>query len=286
MKALYSLHADAYLFFAFTSPILFFSKGIYNTIHDMGAWDAAQAMKPFQKLYWRVSYRICAKVSKCIFTVSNFSKQRIADILKYDPNKIEVVSSAVSANVVDLSRSDFPTVKKKYSLPDKYILSLSTLEPRKNLSLLLEAYSQIQDQVDYDLVLVGRKGWKMEDVLEKYNSQKRIHITGFVEDEDVAHIYKNALCFVFPSLYEGFGLPPVEALTLQTPVLASNAASIPEVLMDQAIYFENNSKQELKDKLLHLNESAGSMPRGLNEYQKKHYSFPYTAKRILEVVES
>lgn len=72
--------------------------------------------------------------------------------------------------------------------------------------LLLEAYSEIMDKVDFDLVLIGRNGWKMDDVIKKYNKNERIHITGFVEDKHVSIIYKKALCFIFPSLYEGFGL--------------------------------------------------------------------------------
>ncbi len=110
----------------------------------------------------------------------------------------------------------------------------------------MEAYDQVKDSVDYDLVLVGRKGWKMDEVLEKYGAKSRIHITGFVDDEHLSSIYKNAVCFVFPSLYEGFGLPPVEALALGTPVISSDAASLPEVLMNQATYFHSNSKKELE----------------------------------------
>ena len=163
-------------------------------------------------------------------------------------------------------------------------MTLSTLEPRKNLELLLKAFTAIQDKVDYDLVLVGRKGWKMDEVLEKYNSKERIHITGFVDDEHVSVIYKNAMCFIFPTLYEGFGLPPVEALSMGTPVISSDAASMPEILRNQAVYFKSDDQQELEKLLLNLEGNVVSMPHELDEYQKKNYRFDESAKKVLKII--
>lgn len=284
MRELYKIKADKYLFFAFTSPLLFKKKGIYNTIHDMGAWDASDAMKISQKIYWRTTMRRAAKVSQGIITVSDFSRGRIADILKYPKEKIRVVNSAVYEGVIKDYGYSFDEIKKIYDLPEKYIMTLSTLEPRKNMVMLLDAFSEVQQDVNYDLVLVGRKGWKMDEVIEKYDAKERIHITGFVKDEHVSVLYKNAMCFVFPSLYEGFGLPPVEALALGTPVIASDAASIPEVLMEQAAYFKNNSIDELKQILLSLENNLNSMPCGLNNYQKENYCFESSAKKVINFI--
>ena len=283
--SLYKIRADKYLFFSFTSPILFLKKGIYNTIHDMGPWDVADTLKGLQRFYLRTTCRCSAKLSKGIITVSDFSKKRIMDILNYPEDKIRVVYSAVYQSGLSIANIDYEKVKEEYALPKKYIMSLSTLEPRKNLSILLEAFVDIMDFVEYDLVLVGRKGWKIEDVLKKYGNQSRIHITGYVKDEYVAHIYREAMCFVFPSLYEGFGLPPVEALTFGTPVIASNAASIPEILMDRAIYFSNDSVDELKEILLNLNSIIETAPKALNDYQIYNYSFDNSAKRVLEFIQ-
>lgn len=279
---LYRIKADRYLFFAFTSPILFRRKGIYNTIHDMGPWDSSEALKILQKLYFRITYKWSVKASQGIITVSEFSKGRIVDILKFPKGRIRVISSAVYEGVTRTSGAEFKEIQSKYKLPHKYIMALSTLEPRKNLSILLEAFSNVMDKVDYDLVLVGRKGWKMDAVIEKFNSISRIRITGFVRDEHVSLIYKKAICFVFPSLYEGFGLPPVEALAIGTPVIASNAASIPEVLMEQAVYFENNSREELEAILLNLENIVDTMPHELNAYQRENYNFEKSAAKVLE----
>lgn len=283
---LYKIKADKYIFFAFTSPMLFRRKGIINTIHDMGAWDSAEAMKPLQKFYWRTTMRCSASVSERIITVSEFSKGRIVGILKYPKEKVEVISSAVYEGVTKDYGYTFLDIKEKYGLPDKYIMTLSTLEPRKNMVVLLEAFCEIKDKVKYDLVLVGRKGWKMDDVINKYNNDGRIHITGFVDDEHVSVIYKNAMCFVFPSLYEGFGLPPLEALALGTPVISSDAASMPEVLRNQAVYFRNKNRDELSMLLVNLEELLVNMPRELDEIQKENYRFKVSAYKVLRLLKS
>lgn len=281
---LYKIKADKFIFFAFTSPIFFRRKGIINTIHDMGAWDSAEAMTLFQKLYWRTTYRASASASEMIITVSEFSKGRIHKILRYPKERINVIYSAVYEAVTKDYGSTFRDIQDRYGLPEKYIMTLSTLEPRKNIELLLKAFSDIKDKVDYDLVLVGRKGWKMDEIIEKYDKSGRVHITGFVDDEHVSVIYKNAMCFVFPSLYEGFGLPPVEALALGTPVIASDAASIPEVLMEQATYFRNNSVNELKSLLLNLKTGVKTWPKELNNFQKINYRFSESASKILKLI--
>lgn len=281
---LYKIKADKYFFFAFTSPIIFKRKGIINTIHDMGAWDSSESMTFFQKIYWQTTYKFSARVSERILTVSEFSKHRINKILKYPKERISVIYSAVSKNLTKNNENTFEEIKDKYSLPTKYIMTLSTLEPRKNIQILLKAFSNVFNKVEYDLVLVGRMGWKMEEIINQYKSKDRIHVTGFVEDEHVSEIYRNAMCFVFPSTYEGFGLPPVEALALGTPVISSNAASLPEILMDQAVYFNSQKIEELEKKLLKLEKEVESMPCCLNQFQQENYSFEISANKILKII--
>ena len=241
-------------------------------------------MKLFQKLYWRATIRVAAQVSEGIVTVSNFSKRRIAAILKYPSEKISVIYSAVCGEIMNNSEITFDQVKKEYHLPDKYIMTLSTLEPRKNMKILLEAYSEIRSRADFHLVLVGRNGWMMDEILKKFDSDDYIHVTGFVKDEHVSLIYKHAICFIFPSLYEGFGLPPVEALAMGTPVIASDAASIPEILMERATYFKSNDKNELKQLLLKLCGVSDEMPHHLNTFQRENYNFRRSAEKMLELI--
>lgn len=280
-KALNRIKADCYLFLASKSPVLFRGKKIYNTIHDLVAWDYPQTMRSLQKVNSKVLNRNASIVSERIFTVSEFSKGRIHSILHYPKEKILVAYSAVSNSLSSENKHPFEEVKAKYALPDKYIMNLSTLEPRKNLELLLRCYDQVADEVDYDVVLIGRKGWKIDEMLESIKANRRVHVTGFVDDEDVVSIYQHAMCFVFPSVYEGFGLPPIEALSLGTPVLSSDAASLPEVLRDQADYFENNDEEALCKKLRELDGRVDSMPHTLDSFQRERFSFQKSASIIL-----
>lgn len=276
---LYKIKADNYLFFAFPSPILFFNKNTYNTIHDMGRWDCPET-KGIHLFYFKTTESIALKKAKHLFTVSEFSKCRIHELMNIDSNKITVTYNGI-AETLSSNNVDFDILKRKYNLPDKYIMFLSTLQPRKNLKLLLEAYSEVMDLVDYNLVLIGRIGWNVDDLIKQYNLNGRITFTGFVDDTDVAGIYRNAMCFVFPTLYEGFGIPPVEALALGTAVISSDSSCMKEVLRGQAVYFENNNKEALKRLLNNLPKTVKSMPRELDEFQKNNYSYRKSALKVL-----
>ena len=276
------INADIYLFLAITSPILFSRKnGIVTTMHDMAVWDYPRAFSLMKRIYFKFHARVSLKGATKIITVSEFSKNRISKILKIDNDKIFVVPSAISETI---KTSTDINVQHKYNLPQKYILSLSTIEPRKNLKLLVESFAEISPKVNYDLVLVGRKGWGVDELLSQLSNQERIHVTGYVDDEDIASLYKNAMCFVFPTAYEGFGLPPVEALAMGTPVISSDAASMPEVLRHQAVYFKSGNKEELQDRLLNLEDNIPLMPHELDEYQKEKYDFSSSAREIIRIV--
>lgn len=276
---LYKIKADKYLFMAFPGPILFFNSNIYNTIHDMGRWDCPET-KGVHLFYFKTTESMAIRKAKHLFTVSEFSKSRIHELMGIDNSKITVTYNGVS-KTIDGVDSDYETVREKYGLPSQYIMFLSTLQPRKNLKLLIEAFSEIKENVSYDLVLIGRVGWKVEDILEKYGVDGRIHFTGFVEDKDVALIYKNAICFVFPTLYEGFGIPPIEALAMGTPVISSDSSCMREVLRNQAVFFANNDKEDLKEKLISLKEGTEGMATKLDEFQKSNFDYRISAKKCL-----
>lgn len=274
--------ADKYLFFAFPNPILFFNKNIYNTIHDMGRWDVPPKSK-LSLLYFKTSEKIALKRAKKVFTVSEFSKSRIHDLIGIPNEKIVVTYNGITNNIYN-SNVKFDEIKSKYKLPNNYIMFLSTLHPRKNLKLLVEAFAEVKDKVAYDLVLIGRKGWMVDELIEKYNIESRIVFTGYVDDEDVAAVYKNAICFVFPTRYEGFGIPPIEALAMGTPVISSDSSCMKEILRNQAVFFQNENKEELKTILLQLPELAKKMPRELDDFMKENYNYKSSAQIILKTI--
>ncbi|NLL77141.1 MAG: glycosyltransferase family 4 protein [Clostridiales bacterium] len=274
---LYGIKADAYLFLAFQSPVLFLKKGIYNTIHDLTSWDCPETMKKKMELYFKLTIRNALWVSKGIIVNSKFTRDRIVDKFHYNKKKITIAYCGISDVFMDYIaaqpkktldsdesrqenidylekiRSRSLDVRHKYHLPEQYLLCLATLEPRKNLPFLVEAYVELLEEgkVDIPLVLAGRKGWKMDEFLNRIEEEYRrcIIVTGFIDDEDLPYVYHMADCFIFPSIYEGFGMPPLEAMAVGTMVISSDAASLPEVLGKAASYFHSGNKEELKEKL-------------------------------------
>ena len=282
---IYKIKADYYLFLAFPVPVLLFKKNMISTIHDICCWDCPETMNGLSKWYFRISNRIALKKCKAIITISEFSKQRIVNKLKYDKNKVWLIYCGVDNKFLDYKKSVDSTirVREKYELPNNYILSLSTLEPRKNLELLIKVYTSliIDGKINVPLVLAGRKGWKMDEVLSEIDEivREKILFTGFVEDEDLPAVYGNADLFVFPSMYEGFGMPPLEALACGTKVLSSNSTSLPEVLGDASIYFENMNFDSLYESLSKCNVDV---EKSVMNNQVQKYSWGIEARKLIE----
>ncbi len=146
-------------------------------------------------------------------------------------------------------------VREKLNLPDRFILFLGTLEPRKNLPALLRAYESIAGRITQDIVLAGRMGWDSKilmQFLKNSDIRERIHLTGFVDDEYLASILSMADIVAYPALYEGFGLPVVEAMACGTPVLTSSVSSLPEAAGGAAVLADPESVEDMASKLLKM----------------------------------
>lgn len=282
---LLKIKADKYFFPAFPAPFFFINKNSITTIHDLSCWDCPFSNKKHMIIYFRLMYWKSSLCNKKIVTVSEFSKDRICSILHVKPHNIEVIYNGISASFFkDTNDVD---IFKKYNIPKKYLLCLSTLEPRKNLKLLINAYNKSFSELNIDLVLAGRKGWLMDDILNGLPKDvvNRIHFTGFVDDDDLPEIYRNATYFVFPSIYEGFGIPPLEAMATGTPVLSSDAASMPEVLGEAAFLFKSNDVNDLCTKLVYvLNNNVTDDMRKQCVEQAKKYSWTQSSKKLLKYI--
>jgi glycosyltransferase involved in cell wall biosynthesis len=173
------------------------------------------------------------------------------------PEKIIVLLSGVDARFRPVSDDALRQVREKYGLGDaRYVLSVGTVQPRKNYVRLIQSVSRLRRQgYDLHLVIAGGRGWLEDPIYAAINSEKMqdyVHLVGFAEESDLPALYTAAECFAFPSLYEGFGLPILEAMGCGTPVVTSNISSLPEVAGDAALIVDPYNVDHLTDALRQL----------------------------------
>ena len=222
--------------------------------------------------------------SDMLITGSNYSKEEILEQTNFKEKQIRVIYHGIDHNLFKVYQK--PQVD--FDLPQKYILSVGSIEPRKNLIGLLKAYNLLDRELKqkYKLVLVGFKGWENREIMEIIEKNKEsIHYLGFITDEELAKVYNLASLFVFPSFYEGFGLPPLEAMACGTPVVSSNSSSLPEVGGDAVVYCDPNDCSDIKDKIamvLHDKDLQKEMiDKGLE--QAKKFSWEKSAQEHMHV---
>ena len=215
------------------------------TIHDCAFRDRAECFTPrfAAWLQWLVP-RLARRVRQ-ILTVSQFSKDRVADICRVPPDKIHVVHNGVDPRFRPATAEEIAAARKRFGLPENYVLSVGSLEPRKNLPRLLEAWKQIAQQLisnrppNPKLVLVGSTAAVFASAKLEAPDESVV-LTGYVPDEMLPALYSGAAAFVYPSLYEGFGLTVLEAMACGTPIICSSTTSLPEVAGDAAVLVDPN----------------------------------------------
>jgi glycosyltransferase involved in cell wall biosynthesis len=218
-----------------------------TTVHDLIPLRLPYTTLDDKNLFYK-TVRSSIETSDLIITPSEHTKKDILDIFPTNPDKISVTSEPVSIKPVDEhDRIPLELYLRKYALqPNEYVLFVGAIEPKKNIVRLIDAYSLID--TDLPLVIAGKKAWLWEDEIGGRNI-KNLRLLGHVSDEELRYLYSGARCFVFPSLYEGFGLGPLEAMTCGCPVIASNAASLPEVCGDAALYVDPYDINDIRGKI-------------------------------------
>jgi len=250
------LHCPDYLI----PPTL--NKNIILTIHDLTFMRFPEFnFEWFIKKYTR-EVRNNALISKKIIADSKSTKKDIISFFKTDPRKVDVVYLAADGTFKTLSSDRIDkNILKKYKIDKKYILSVGTIEPRKNIITLIKAFNHLKqkkESFDYKLVIAGRTGWKSEDTYmerDKSPSREDILFIGRVPDSDLVQIYNQAELFVYPSLFEGFGLPPLEAMSCGLPIIASKNSSLDEVIGDAGILIPAEDHKELQKQILYILEN-------------------------------
>jgi glycosyltransferase involved in cell wall biosynthesis len=231
--------------------------------------------------------------SEKIITISENAKKEIENHYPSSKNKIEIISPAVDhKEYFPKDKTEITTVIKKYGIDKNYILYTGTLEPRKNIVGILNAYNKLTEKLkgEYQLVLAGGKGWLDDEIEEKLEELKELNIirTGYVADEDLPALYSGASVFVYPSFYEGFGMPPLEAMACGTPVITSNNSSLPEVVGNAGIMIDANDTSALAkniEKVLISQKMQSEMSKkGLK--QAKKFSWEKSAKKMLKIIKT
>lgn len=219
------------------------------TVHDLSYLRYPQFLTLKSRFWHKILMvkRIIEK-SEVVIAVSESTKNDLIDLLKVDPYGVRVVYEGVDSkfrvvtNQIELNR-----VVKKYKLPAKFILYLGTLEPRKNIESIVEAYSKLN--TDYYLVISGGGGWKSKKIMQLAKKNDKIKIIGYINESDKRGLYNLAGLFVYPSYYEGFGLPPIEAMACGTPVISGSNSSQVEIVKNGAILVDPYNVNELHESM-------------------------------------
>ncbi len=262
------------------------------TVHDMVYKAYPETVRGRTKHMLDLGLVPSMKRADCIVTDSEFSK---SEIIKYYPEfaeKIRVVPCGVDTGTfhkiyddVEISR-----VREKYKIGERYFLYLGTLEPRKNLVSLITAYAEYAKSFDKpaQLVLAGAKGWLYDEIFAQVESlqlQKNVLFTQYIDSADMCALMSGALAFTFPSLYEGFGMPPLEAMACGTPVLVSDAASLPEVTGKSAVIVDAKDTQSITRGLCALHEDEALRERLSQEglARAQGFSWEHSASLLYDI---
>lgn len=270
-----------------------FGKSVNSvlTIHDLSFLAHPEFFTKRQRIWHRLVglKRIIESVNK-IVAASYSTKSDLLDYFDIKSKKVKVVYPGIdkSFEELNLSSSKIKKIKAKYDLPRQdFILCLSTLEPRKNLQTLIKAFELLEEN-DLHLVLVGSEGWKYKELLQgiaisKYS--ERIHLVGPCERKERVYLYNLASIFVYPSYFEGFGLPPLEAMASGTPVITSHNSSLPEVVGDSAVLVDPRRPEEFAEAIEMVFKNEELKEKLIKEGKKRSLQFNWekAASKLYEI---
>lgn len=235
---------------------------------------------------------LSCKKAKHILTISEFTKKEIVDLYKVKPDKISVVYPGFDKETYHskIPKTKQIQVREKYGITGKYLLYVGTLQPRKNLNRLVEAFAKLKNK-QIKLVIGGKKGWLYDQIFEQVKDLKlenRVLFLGFVPNEDLPGLIKGAVAYVLPSLYEGFGMPPIEAQAVGIPVIISRLSSLPEVVGASGIYIEDpNSVDNIKEaleKVITLKKNEREAIIEVGKENTKRFDWNLSAAKILSIL--
>lgn len=289
---LISKHYD-FIFLPAANRRLMIYYPIYTiaTFHDLSQFNIKSKYGFFRMIYIKYIIPIFLKPIDKIIAVSSNTKDDLQKYFKIDEQRIVVNYNGVDVNLFNEKDTDFEKIKEKLSLDKEYFLYVSRIEyPGKNHLNLIKAYELLpfETKLQYDLVLVGNPKENSKVVFDYIKNSKYkdfIKVLGFLENEELPAVFSNAKLFVFPSFYEGFGIPLVEAMAMQIPTLCASNSSLLEIGKDVSIFFDEYDPHNIKTTILNLLENEGIQKKmilkGLTEVKK--YDWSRHANKIIEL---
>lgn len=292
LKLLNSQNLDLMHFAHFNAP-LFYKRPYVVTIHDLtlSFFPGKKMNNFFRRLAYRLVLKNVTRKAKRIIAVSENTKKDLIKLIGVPEERIQVIYHGVNPDFAKPSKTSRPDLMKKLGLQKPYFLYTGVWRDHKNITGLIEAFNQVNAELghQYSLVITGRHNpsyHEIPDLVRDLHLEEEVHLVGLVSEDDLRSLYQYALAYVYPSFYEGFGLPPLEAMQCSTPVMASNQASIPEVCGEgNALYFDPYREEDIREKL-RLIATDGSLRqrlvnRGLERI--KMFDWKKTAEQTLEV---
>ena len=228
---------------SFVAPLLVPCKMVM-TIHDLNHLVLPQFYTPFHQMYYRLFVKRCSQISHSVLTVSNFSKAEIVRNLSLEESKVFVTYNGVNENykrITDVETLSY--VREMYELPDEFILCVSNNKPHKNVFQLVKAFCY--SNLKIPLVLASPVDIDLLRLAEAFNKKHLLYFSKFIAEEHLPAVYSMTKLFVYPSTYEGFGLPPLEAMCCGAPVVVARSSSLPEVVGEHAIFANPYDYQDI-----------------------------------------
>ena len=269
---------------------------VVATIHDLAFEHMPETFTRRGSFQLKLTVRRTAQRAVRIATVSEYSRQDLLRTYQLSPEKVAVTYNGVDSYfTAEASPNEVADIRQRFGISRNYLLAVGSLQPRKNLIRLIRAYAKLRSENENftpQLVIVGRKLWLADEIFAEvrqrhadYLGADDVILTGYASDQDLPKLYRQATAFVYPSLFEGFGLPPVEAMACGTPVVTSNVSSLPEVTGDAALLVDPLDQSSIESALLKIvgDEALRARLREQGIQQAKRFTWREAAEKTLQL---
>ena len=280
------LHSPNYI-----TPLFKLGFKVIVTIHDLTFYLFSEKFTVTKRLLFKYMLPLFIKISDKIIAVSNNTKKDILKFFKISERKVIVTFESYPEYYTYNNDSNDQNILTKYGIGSKYLLFVGMIEPRKNILSILKSFKEIDSDLELDLVIAGKKGWYYKEIelyLEKLlriGIKNKIIFTGYVSEPELKYLYQNAFIFIYPSIYEGFGLPPLQAMACKVPVITSNLSSLPEVVGNAAIMVNPYDINKISEAIRTLYNDFDKRSELVNKgvIQAKKFSLENFAKNTIDV---